>query len=159
VRWRTLFSRRVALLTLGCLATSHYLLAYGHTGYPNLEALLPGVMAMLLFVVGIRGASPTLLFASGVTAGLGWYTYYSARTAIVVLVAAALVVIRPGRWITVATPLAVGFALSALPLFTVSKLDVWTTMFEQTGSGTPSEVAANPGLLVEHGPFAACIQL
>jgi hypothetical protein len=137
----------VALFALAVLATSHYLLAYGHTGYPNLEALLPGVLALFLFVLGTRRSSIALLLAAGLVAGLGWYTYYTSRTTIVILGVVTLLTVRPRDWSAALAPIAVGFGIVVMPLFAVSKLDTLGKMFDQTGSGSTTEIVANRTLL------------
>jgi hypothetical protein len=144
---RTLFNTRVALIALALLATSQYLLAYGHSGYPNLEPLLPGVLALLLFVLGIRKSSVALLTAAGMVAGFGWYTYYTGRMTVAMLGVATLVAVRPRSWPATLAPMALGFGLTVLPLFAVSKLDVLSKMFDQTGSGSTTEIVANHALL------------
>jgi hypothetical protein len=136
---RTLYGRRVAILTLGMLTTAHYLLAYGHTGYPNLEPLFPALGALLFFVWGRNRDSATLLFVSGLFAGLGWYTYYSSRTAIVLLACGVLLTLPRSRWVRVAVPVACGFLLLFLPLIVVNRGSTLTDMLDQTWSSSVRE--------------------
>jgi hypothetical protein len=144
---RALYGRRVAVLTLGALVTSHYLLAYAHTGYNNLEPLLPNGLALLLFLGGIRRGSPLLLALSGVCAGLGWYTYYPSRTTIFILLAAVALTVRRGRWLPVGAVILAGFATLLLPFLVVNKTAILMRMLEQTGVGPTPEHAANRALL------------
>jgi hypothetical protein len=51
---RELFSWRVAAFSTALLAASHYLIAFSHTGFNNLDALLPTTLAMYLLVLGLR---------------------------------------------------------------------------------------------------------
>jgi hypothetical protein len=167
---RNLYSRRVAFLTLGMLATAHYLLAWGHTGYPSLEPLFPTAGALLLFVLGRRRLSATLLFASGLFAGLGWYTYYNSRCAIVILACAIVLTSPPSQWIRLSLPVAGGFAVLFLPMLVVNRSELITSMLDQTFTSERRERAAgwltltlfNAGrsLLAfnyntHHGPFLA----
>lgn len=136
---RSLYGRRVAILTLGMLTTAHYLLAYGHTGYPNLEPLLPALGALLFFVWGRDRDSAALLFVSGLFAGLGWYTYYSSRTAIVLLACGVLLTLPRSRWVRIAVPVACGFVLLFLPMLVVNRGALWTAMLDQTWSSSARE--------------------
>jgi hypothetical protein len=144
---RALYGYRVAILTLGMLATSHYLLAYSHTGYPNLETLLPTLCAVHLTLLGLRRDSFLLLGLGGACAGLGWYTYYPSRATIVILAMVILVSVAPRRWFRVGTALMAGFLCFFLPLAVVNGSDLIRTMLEQTGSGTTTEYAANRAML------------
>ncbi len=144
---RTLFGRRVAGLTLGLLAPSHYLLAYAHTGYPNLETLLPSIGAFLGFVVGVSRRSLLALVGAGFFAGLGWYTYYPSRATIGILALALVLTVRPRSWVTAGAPLLGGFLFFFLPMAATSKTEIVTRMFEQTGEGSTTEVVANRALL------------
>lgn len=144
---RTLYGPRVAIVTLGFLATSHYLLAYAHTGYPNLETLFPSVAALAAFWSGLRRSSILLLTSSGGLAGLGWYTYYPSRATILIMGIALLVILPWRRWVLAGLPVLAGFGVVVLPLFASSKGDVIAKMLEQTGSGTTTEFAANRTLL------------
>jgi len=144
---RYLFNPRVAMLALGMLATSHYLLAYAHTGYPNLQALFPGIASLLFLSVGIRERSPLFLALAGATAGLGWYTYYPSRCAILVLGIVIICTLKPRAWICAAVPAGAGFLALFLPLVAASGPEILTRMLEQTGAGSTTEAAANRALL------------
>lgn len=140
---RALYGRRLAVITLGMLVTAHYLLAYAHTGYDNIEPLLPNGCALLLFAGGIRVESPLLLALSGLCAALGWYTYYPSRTTIFILGAAVALMVRWRDWVPVGAVILAGFAALFLPFLVVNKTAVIMRMLEQSGVGPTQEYASN----------------
>lgn len=128
---RNTVSRRAALFGTSILAVSHVMFAYAHTGYDNVLAIFPAVLAFALYIAGTRTRSAVLLFCSGAAAGFGFYTFYSARTAIMILALAVLFtglqeLRRAGlfRWARgVPLPIAAGFVLVAMPVFAVHGWD------------------------------------
>ena len=129
---RILFGRRVAMFTLAMLASAAYLLGYAHTGYPNLEPLFPTLASLLLLVIGLRNGSRVFLVLSGVFAGLGWYSFYSSRAAIVILAAAIVLGVRSRRWPAIGGLVAAGFLLVFLPMLAVNGGHLITGMLEQS---------------------------
>ncbi len=132
VLMRVAFGLRQAVFATLFLSASHYLFSYAHTGYIHVFAVFPVVLAFALFFIGWRYASSFALFAAGAAAGLGFYTFYSARAAIVVL---AVFVLTMGfrRWRpSFAGVVALGFSLVALPIFAVNKMDVINAMLNHT---------------------------
>ncbi len=144
---RTLYGRATAMLALGFLAGSHYLLAYAHTGYPNLEPLLPTVAALLLLALGLRRGSRLLLLGAGAFAGLGWYTYYTSRVAIVILVAGVVLTVRRGDRTRALWWVASGFLVLLLPMIAASGSQMVARMVEQAGNGPTGEYASNHAML------------
>jgi hypothetical protein len=144
---RQLFGVRLGLMALGILSTCHYLYAYAHTGYNNLEALLPSAAALLCLIVGLGRGSSALLILSGVWAGLGWYTFYSARASLILLGAVLAVAVRPRSWIPVGTAILFGFGLLFLPFFKVNQGDLLTRMVSESWLGGSTEAVANLRLL------------
>lgn len=144
---RVLYGYRVAILATGVLATSYYLQAYVHTGYANIETLLPTILALLFCVEGIRRASWLLLFLCGASAALGWYTYYPSRTAIFIVLVCSALTVRPGSWFRVGSGILAGFAALFLPLLAVNKKDLISAMLAQSGQGNSTEAVANRALL------------
>lgn len=144
---RVLYGYRVAMLAMGMLATSYYLQAYVHTGYANIETLLPTVLALLFCVEGVRRASWLLLFLCGAFAGLGWYTYYPSRAAIFIVLGCSVLTVRPGSWFRTGSGILAGFAALFLPLLAVNKKDLINAMLAQSGQGNSTEAVANRALL------------
>lgn len=144
---RVLYGYRVAILATGMLATSYYLQAYVHTGYANIETLVPTILALLFCVEGIRRASWLLLFLCGASAGLGWYTYYPSRAAIFIVLVCGVFTVRPGSWFRAGSGILAGFAALFLPLLAVNKKDLINAMLAQSGQGNSTEAVANRALL------------
>jgi hypothetical protein len=144
---RHLFGIRVALVTLGVLVTSHYLLAYVHTGYPNLQPLFPAVLSLLFLGLGIRHGSPILLALAGAAAGLGWYTYYTSRAAIVVLGIVIALQVHPRAWLRFGLPAVAGFLALVVPMFVATGSDLVARMLEQSGAGTSTEPVRDRAML------------
>ena len=67
--------RKAAVVAAVLFAASHYTLAGTHIGNTVLSALPVAVWSLALFVLGWRKSNPLLLYAAGVVAGLGLYTY------------------------------------------------------------------------------------
>jgi len=135
---RMLFGVRPALLSTVLLASSHYLFAYAHLGYDSIFPLFPTVLCLLLFVVGMRKGSTFALFGAGCAAGLGFYTFYSSRAAIVILALYLVTLGRRGLRPRDLVPLAWGFVLFVAPMFAVDRLDVFNRMTEQSVVGYDS---------------------
>lgn len=126
---------RAAVLATLFLVSSHYLFAYAHTGYDNIYALFPAMLAFALFFGGRHSSSYGMLFASGAAAGLGFYTYYSSRVAIVILLAYLIISRNPRRNIGPAAAIVLGFVLAVAPLVAVSGDTVITKMFAESAFG------------------------
>jgi 4-amino-4-deoxy-L-arabinose transferase-like glycosyltransferase len=150
---RELMHPRVALLGTLVLAPSHYLLGYAHTGYDNLFAIFPTLLALLLFVAGVRKSSVLLMYGAGVAAGLGFYTFYSARAAIVTIALALLLQGRSHWRAGNILPLALGFVLAVTPIFALEGWDVISEMRAESQAGNTS-MAGTMSRLAESAPRA-----
>ncbi len=133
---RQLLGVRVAAFGTLFLAASHYLFSYAHTGYENVFTLFPTTAALAFFVAGLRRTSYTLLFIAGFFAGLGWYTYYSSRSAIIMLAVAVVLMGRRGLRPEIAAAVGAGFLISAMPIFATNKYDVIRQMLLLSSSQT-----------------------
>ena len=143
---RVLYGRRTAFLCLGMLASAHYLLAYAHTGYANLGPLLPTAAALLLLAAAFRHPSRLLLWASGLFAGLGWYTYYCSRATIFILGAIVAWCVPRRRWFAASWPLAFGFLVALAPMVVTDGKAIVLRMLEQSGASS-NEVVRNRAML------------
>ena len=136
--------RRAAIVAAAVFAFSHYVFAFAHTGYNNLSALPVAAWAVAVFVLGWRRESPILLYAAGLIAGLGFYTHYSARAVLPIIVLFSLTMGSPKRlhhlW-----PLGLGFALAVIPTFVVEQEAVLTRMFGQVVGGYSEAVTGPAG--------------
>jgi type IV secretory pathway protease TraF len=143
---RVLYGWRTAFLCLGMLASAHYLLAYVHTGYANLGPLLPTAAALLLLAAAFRRPSRLLLWASGLAAGLGWYTYYGSRVTIFILGAIVAWCVPRRRWFAASWPLVFGFLVALAPMVVTDGKTIVVRMVEQSGTSS-NEVVRNRAML------------
>jgi hypothetical protein len=125
---------RVAAFGTLFLAASHYLFSYAHTGYDNVFPLFPTTAALAFFAAGLRRTSYALLFVAGCFAGFGWYTFYSSRSAIIMLAAAVLLAGRRGLRPEIIAVIGAGFVMSVTPIFATDKSEVIHQMFAQSRS-------------------------
>ena len=124
-----LFAGRIAgVVAAGVLVSSHYVMAFTHIGYTHLDALPVTAWAVLAFIVGNRRKSAPILFAAGVLAGLGLYTALPARV-IFPLLAVWLIINRVGlRRLAGLWPVALGFAVCALPFLVTNGAQTFLVM-------------------------------
>ncbi len=139
---RVLGGRTAAVTAAAIFAFSHYVFAFSHAGYNNLSALPGSAWSLALFVLGCRSGSPLLLYAAGIVAGLGFYTHYTARAVIPVIVLFSLATGQPRQWPTL-WPLALGFLLAVAPTFIVEQEQVLTRMFSQVIGGYSESVTGS----------------
>ena len=92
--------------------------------------------------MGLRRSNTTLLYASGVVGGLGFYTFPTARMAPIVLIL-FLVTLGPRAWKPgILAPIAVGLLVAGLPLFATDRWDAISVSQDRTVFGfqdSPSE--------------------
>ena len=124
-----LFAGRIAgIVAAGVLVSSHYVMAFTHIGYTHLDALPVTAWAVLAFIVGHRRKSALILFAAGVLAGLGLYTALPARV-ILPLLAVWLIINGVGlRRLAGLWPVALGFAVCALPFLVTNGAETFLVM-------------------------------
>lgn len=124
-----LFRGRVAgLVAAAVLLSSHYVMAFSHIGYNQLDALPVIAWAVFAFIVGHKRKSAALLFAAGVIAGLGMYTILSARIALPIFAVYLLINRMERRRVLTLWPVALGFVVCVLPLLAESGLYTITVM-------------------------------
>ena len=132
--------RKAAAVSAILFTSSHYLFAFSHLGYNTLHALPVIVWALSFFVLGLRRGNPLWLYLAGVVAGVGLYTIFSARILIPVML--AFLLLSPGRLALLrrSWPVALGFAMAALPALIVNRgelfsrmLDATTAVYDETG--------------------------
>ena len=140
----TLSGRKAAVAAAILFVASHYVWAGTHTGYTVLNPLPVAVWSLALFVLGWRNGNPLLLYAAGIVAGLGFYTHYSGRAMLPVMLLFALTAGSPRR-LPELWPLAFGFALAVAPTFAVEQEQVFTRMFGQVVGGYSEAVTGSTG--------------
>lgn len=134
---KNLFGRKVAIFSSIIFSSSFYFFGYAHLGYNNIQTILPFAYALWLGTEAIKKKRIILFFFSGLFSGLGWYTFYTSR--ITILVVLFLLIIRAifGREIrkivlSSLICLALGFALMVCPLFVNNGLEVFSRMKYQS---------------------------
>jgi 4-amino-4-deoxy-L-arabinose transferase-like glycosyltransferase len=80
-----LFDRRVAVAANVIMIVNPYFLAFARLGYNNSQVLFPVTLAVYFLVLSLRNNSRLYLWLAGLTAGLGFYTYFAAWLGLVVL--------------------------------------------------------------------------
>lgn len=83
-----LFNRQVAVVANAMMIVNPYFLAFARLGYNNSQAMFPVTLAVYFLVLAIRRNSRFYLWLAGLSAGLGFYTYFAAWLGLVVLVVA-----------------------------------------------------------------------
>ena len=136
--------RKAAAISASLFAFSHFIFAFSHAGYNNLSSLPVAVWSLALFVLGWRNGNPLLLYAAGVVAGFGFYTHYSGRAVLPIILLFAVTAGSPRRLLGL-WPLAFGFALTVAPTFIVEQEQVFTRMFGQVVGGYSEAVAGSIG--------------
>lgn len=82
---RELFDRRAAVSAGVMMIANPYFLTFARLGYNNSQALFPVTLCIYFLVLGMRKNSLLFLWLAGLTAGLGFYTYYAAWLGLVVI--------------------------------------------------------------------------
>lgn len=81
-----LFDRRTAITANVLMIANPYFLTFSRFGYNNSQSLFPVTLCIYFLVMGIRKNSRLYLWLAGLTAGLGFYTYFAAWLGLAILV-------------------------------------------------------------------------
>lgn len=141
---RLLLGARAAVAGSILLAVSHYGFAFAHLPYNNNHVLFPVLAALALYLWGWRYGSLLACGLAGMGAGLGFYTFFSARIGIVLLAVIAGIHLFPwsrsrvARISILAGAIAFGFLLMALPIIR-NPLQSVQLMLDQTTFGYQNE--------------------
>ncbi len=140
-----LANRTVGVLATVLFVSSHYLFAFAHVGSNNAHGLAPAAWALALFVRAEQRRSPLLHYAAGLAAGLGFYTFFAARTIVAVLGLFVLTQRQRGRHLVGLWPFALGFGLVVAPIVLTSRFELVTRMVAQVPGGYSSDVTGPIG--------------
>lgn len=105
-----------------CLSFSHYFIAWAHNGHNDNHIFFPLTLALCLFALAYARKSRFLFALCGLAAGLGFYTYYTARL-VLPLVLLMFILWRPGWRFLLAFLLV--FALAVTPLLLNGPAKLW----------------------------------
>ena len=83
---REAFNRKVAIASCIALILSPYFLVFERLGYNNIQALFITTLTLYWLYIGLKRISGFYLFLAGCAAGLGFYTYFAARGALVIAI-------------------------------------------------------------------------
>ena len=83
---RELFDRRTAIAANVMMIVNPYFLSFARLGYNNSQVLFPVTLCIYFLVLGFRKNSRFYLWLAGLTAGLGFYTYFAAWLGLAVIV-------------------------------------------------------------------------
>lgn len=136
--------RKAAFAAAMLFAFSHYIFAQAHSGYNNLHSVPVTAWAIVLFALGLKRGSASMLYAAGALAGLGFYTHYSARSIAPIMFLFALTAFKPRDMLNL-LPLVLGFTLTFLPTFLLEREELFTRMFPQAAGGYSESVSGNFG--------------
>ncbi len=84
---REAFNRKIAIASSIALIVSPYFLAFSRLGYISIQALFITTLALYWLYIGLNRDSHLYLFLAGCASGLGFYTFFSARIAIMIGIA------------------------------------------------------------------------
>lgn len=128
------FGQIAAYGALVIFAFSHYLWAYLHTGYSNVEPIALTIFSFYFFMRGLEEKKAQDFFLAGIFAGLGFYTFFSSRDAVVILVLFLFLSYTAvqTRIKGILTSFLLGFFPTFLPIAVVAKKELITKMLERS---------------------------
>lgn len=113
-----LFNRKIAVSASVMMIVNPYFLTFARLGYNNSQSLFPVTLCIYFLAVALRRKSTFYLWLAGLTAGLGFYTYFAAWLGLGVLIITVicLPIINRTKLRTSLFPIAV-LAVAALVVF------------------------------------------
>ncbi len=134
---KLLFGKSAAFVGSTIFSFSSYFWAYAHTGYNNIQSILPYLISLVLIIQAEKKNNFVLYVLAGAVSGLGWYTFYTSRVTILIILTYILLskIRRIKHFLNCLYPLiavCAGFLLTTLPLFIVNKWDVFIQMRYQS---------------------------
>ncbi len=120
--------RKVAVASAVVFTFSHYLFAFAHIGYNQLDSFPITVWAIVLYLLGTHRGSLLLLLFAGLVTGLSLYFHFTARLVIPILFLFTITVERRKWYLLLLGPFGIGFALAALPAVVENRGDLFLGM-------------------------------
>ncbi len=120
--------RKIAFTSAVVFTFSHYLFAFAHIGYNQLDSFPITVWAIVLYLLGTRRGSPILLLFAGLVTGLSLYFHFTARLVIPILFLFTLTIERRKWYLLLLGPFGIGFVLAALPAVVENRGDLFWGM-------------------------------
>jgi 4-amino-4-deoxy-L-arabinose transferase-like glycosyltransferase len=81
------FNRKIAITSCLALIFSPYFLAFSRLGYISIQALFITTLALYWLYIGLNRDSHLYLFLAGCASGMGFYTFFAARIALLIGIA------------------------------------------------------------------------
>jgi len=119
---RLAFSPGAAAAGTFCLCFSHYFMAWAHNGHNDNHVIFPMVLSLCLFALAHRRGSRCLFALCGLATASSFYTYYTARLTLV-LVVLMFLIWRPARRYFLLFILV--FAVAVVPLLMNGPEKLW----------------------------------
>lgn len=117
-------NKLIALVSATFFGFSHYLLAFAHIGYNNLNALPPFLLSVVFLVRYLKYSKNSDSFLCGLFSGLCFYTFYSAR--LILFLTLPLILSSKLKGIFLYS---LGFSILFIPFLLANGID---TIFTQT---------------------------
>ncbi|MCG3196348.1 MAG: hypothetical protein GHCLOJNM_00821 [bacterium] len=120
---RMLVGVRAAVAAALLWAFAHYNVSFAHIPYNNNQVMFPLVTSLALFLWARIERSLMLFCLCGIVAGIGFYTFFSARVAVVAVALHALVYYsgvptrKSMRSVGLALAFSLGLVVTTLPIF------------------------------------------
>jgi len=122
---KKILNKQIATLSASFYASNHLLWAYIHTGYSQTEALFPFIFSLLAFVY-------RRFFLCGIFAALGFYTFYTSRVTIFIVLAWLFITYRKTELKKSLLSLLAGFGILILPFLFINKDFIIQDMLKRT---------------------------
>jgi len=106
-------------------ASNHFLWAYAHTGYSNIEALFPFVFSLTAFTY-------RKFLLSGIFAALGFYTFYTSRITFIVILVLFFINRSSIKFKEAFSKFFIGFAILIIPFLIINRTTIIKSMFERS---------------------------
>lgn len=107
---------------------SHYIFAFAHIGYNNLNALIPFLLSVIFLVRYIKYANNIDVLLSGIFSGLSFYTFFSARFIMLL----AIPVVLSSKKLKGVFWYILGFSVLFIPFLITNGVSIYSQMAGQT---------------------------
>lgn len=139
--------RAIAIVSSMIFVSSHYLWAFTHLGYWNIQVLFPPIASFFFFFRGIKTKKISCFFLAGFFSGLGFYTYFSSRITILLLSLFIFCNFKQfQRHKKLIAAFFIGFLILIIPYFLINREVVISQMLERSAFGS-KEIPNNERLI------------
>ena len=132
---KNIFSSKVAAFSTFIFAASHYLWAFSHTGYWNIQAIFPPILSFYLTTLAFKKGDRFLWLLVGLASGSSLYVHYYSGISIPLILLCLYFYRRKLRKIEVAAHLA-GILITLIPYFYINYQTTIDVIFSRTLTGS-----------------------